>query len=180
MSPPAPPPIDTVAIVASVKAAAQKTWKESVETKRGNPADAGFISWDTRLSDPLPMTWPLVEPTFAFYAYARGMNPMRLRDGEFVGPTWAKITWSTHGQKLELTRLDTWLTSHGVQGVRPLQKEELAILKVKPLEVLLGPRTEAKDQQLKSYYCLQRSVGNIPPEAVTAHSAFFQWLGCGS
>ncbi|WP_225413964.1 hypothetical protein [Stigmatella hybrida] len=179
MSPPDHPPFDTVAIVASVKAAAKKTWKESVDTRRENPADAGFISWDTRLSDPLPMTWPLVEPTFAFYAYARGMNPMRLRDGEFVGPTWARITWSTHGQKLELIRLDTRLTSHGVQGVRPLRKEELEILRVKPLEVLLGPRTKAEDQQLKSYYCLQRSVGNIPPEAVTAHAAFFEWLGCG-
>ncbi|NBC41206.1 hypothetical protein [Corallococcus exiguus] len=72
------------------------------------------------------------------------MNPMRLRDGEFVGHTWARIT-----------------------------------LKVKPLDVLLGPRTKAADQQLKSYYCLQRAVGNIPPEAVTAHAAFFEWLDCG-
>ncbi|RKH13609.1 hypothetical protein D7V97_05180 [Corallococcus sp. CA053C] len=39
--------------------------------------------------------------------------------------------------------------------------------------------TKAADTQLKSYYCLQRSVGNIPPEAVTAHAAFFEWLGCG-
>ncbi|MGE6758266.1 hypothetical protein ACQKGO_09665 [Corallococcus interemptor] len=179
MSLPAPPPVDTVAIVASIKATAEKTWKESVDTQRGNPADAGFVSWSTRLSDPLPMTWPLVEPTFAFYAYARGMNPMRLRDGEFVGPTWARITWSAKDQKPELTRLDTKLTSHGVQGVRPLTKDEVETLKVKPLDLLLSPRTKATDQQLKSYYCLQRSVGNIPPEAVTAHAAFFKWLDCG-
>jgi hypothetical protein len=177
MSPLEHPPRDTLEVIAQVKAMAEQAWKASVGTERGNPADAGFIFWDGRLSDPLPMTWPPVEPTFAFYAFARGMNPMTLRDGEYVGPTWARITWSARSRKMELTLLDTRLTSLGVQGMRPLRQGELEILKLQPLEALLGPRTKAADAQLAAYYRLQRSLGNIPPEAVRAHAAFFEGLG---
>jgi hypothetical protein len=176
MSKNAPP--DAAEILAKATALAEQQWKESLALKPGNPADASFIGWETRLTAPFPMAWPSVEQTFAFYAVARGMNPGVLRDGEYVGPTWARITCSAQGLKLELTLLDTRLESRGVQGVRPLRREEMEILKLKPLDALLGARTAATDAQLKAYYCLQRSLGNIPPEAVTAHAAFFTWLDC--
>ncbi|QRN93534.1 hypothetical protein JRI60_30670 [Archangium violaceum] len=173
-------PPDTAEVMAKVRAVAEQKWKESLAPKNANPADAAFIGWRTDISDPFPMTWPSVDGTLVFYALARGMNPQVLRDGEFVGPTWARITYSAQDKKAELTLLDVRLESRGVQGVRPLRQEELEILKSKPLDFLLGSRTAAADQKLKSYYCLQRSLGNIPSEAVTAHAAFFKWLDCGA
>lgn len=176
MSKNAPP--DAAEIIAKVTDLAEQEWKKSLALKRGNPDDADFIGWETRLSAPFPLAWPSVEQTFAFYAVARGMNPFVLRDGEYVGPTWARITCSVQSQKTELTLLDTRLESRGVQGVRPLRHEELDVLKLSPLDALLGTRTAATDAQLKAYYCLQLSLGNIPPEAVAAHAAFFKWLDC--
>ncbi|MFP2908910.1 hypothetical protein ACLESD_28445 [Pyxidicoccus sp. 3LFB2] len=171
-------PPDSAEIVAKVTALAEQKWKETLALKKGNPADAAFIGWQTRLSDPFPMAWPSVEQTLVFYALARGMNPMVLRDGEYVGPTWARIIYSARNHQAELTLLDDRLESRGVQGVRPLRREEFEVLKRKPLELLLRERTADEEQQLKAYYCLQRSLGNIPPEAVAAHADFFQWLDC--
>ncbi|WNG20060.1 hypothetical protein [Cystobacter fuscus] len=171
-------PPDTAEVMATVRAVAEQKWKESLAPRNANPADATFIGWRTYVSDPFPLTWPSVEGTLVFYAFARGMNPGVLRDGEFVGPTWARMTYSAQDKTTELTLLDVRLESRGVQGVRPLRQEELEILKLKPLEALLGSRKAAADQKLKSYYCLQRSLGNIPSEAVTAHAAFFNWLDC--
>ncbi|MFP2924904.1 hypothetical protein ACLESO_06745 [Pyxidicoccus sp. 3LG] len=171
-------PPDTAEVLAQVRAVAEQRWRESLAPRNVNPADAAFIGWRTHVSDPFPMTWPSVDGTLVFYALARGMNPRVLRDGEHVGPTWARITWSARDEKTELTLLDVRLESRGVQGVRPLRQEELEILEVKPLEALLGSRTAAAEQQLKAYYRLQRSLGNIPSEAMTAHAAFFSWLDC--
>ncbi|MCP3140312.1 hypothetical protein [Pyxidicoccus xibeiensis] len=171
-------PPDAAAITAKVTAVAEQKWKESLGLKMGNPADADFIGWQTALSAPFPMAWPSGDPTLAFYAFAWGMNPFVLKDGQYVGPTWARITHSPHDAKTELTLLDMRLESRGVRGIRPLRQEELGILEVKPLEVLLGPRTKAGDEKLKAYYCLQRSLGNLPSEAVAAHAAFFEWLDC--
>jgi hypothetical protein len=173
-------PLDTAELMAKVAAVAEQKWKESLAPKKGSPAGADFIGWRTYISDPFPMMWPSMDRTFAFYAFARGMNPRALPGAEFVGPTWARITCSAQNKKTELTLLDVQLKSHGVQGVRPLRQEELEILKLKPLDSLLGSRTETADQKLKSYYCLQLSLGNIPSEVVAAHAVFFKWLECKS
>jgi hypothetical protein len=169
-------PPDPQEVMAKVRAMAEQKWKESLAPRNANPADAAFIGWRTDISDPFPMTWPSAEGTLVFYALARGMNPQVLRDGEFVGPTWARMTYSAQDKTTELTLLDVRLESRGVQGVRPLRQEELEILELKPLDSLLGSRKATTDQKLKSYYCLQRSLGNIPSEAVIAHTAFFEWL----
>jgi hypothetical protein len=170
-------PPDTAEVMAKVRAVAELEWKQSLAPKNADPADAAFIGWRTDLSDPFPKTWPSVDGTLVFYAFARGMNPLVLRDGEFVGPTWARIIYSAQYKKTELTLLDLRLESRGVQGVRPLSQDELELLKLKPLAALLGSRNAATEQALKSYYRLQRSLGNVPAEAVTAHAAFFEWLG---
>ncbi|HEX8535986.1 MAG TPA: hypothetical protein VF664_00885, partial [Cystobacter sp.] len=87
-------PPDTAEVMAMVRALAEQKWKESMAPRTANPADATFIGWRTYVSDPFPLTWPSVEGTLVFYAFARGMSLRSPRDGEFVGPTWARMTYS--------------------------------------------------------------------------------------
>ncbi|PTL85523.1 hypothetical protein [Vitiosangium sp. GDMCC 1.1324] len=165
------------ALFKSVNDIAQEKWIEAVRPKHQSPDS---LVWQTALSDPFPSTWPLTDDSLVFYAYARGANLRSLTSGELIGPVWARITVSCSGGKPNLVLLDTDINPHGRQGVRPLTQEELEILRARPTSLLLQERSIETDRQIRAYYCLQSSLGNVPKEVMALHGAFFEWLGCSS
>jgi hypothetical protein len=144
------------------------------------PRDAESIAWQFRISPPLPVNWPVVKDLQAvYYGYARGLSFSSLKDGEYVGPAWGKVFVDLHAKKRPRFELITdKIIKTSVIGVRPLKASEIQILKLSPLKLLNEKSSTDRDQKIKSYYCLNLQLGNIPSEASEVHRIFFNWLGC--
>lgn len=163
-----------------INAITEGKWNELIEPKlpRIEPSSSSFISWHLRLADPIPEEWPNNRHSLLFYAYARGQS-FGLRDGEYTGAVWARVTVSvTSESEPDFLLLTDRIREMGRIGVRPLAPEEVTILSADPIALLLNDRTSENDKKIKAYYCLQRALGNIPNETEALHTSFFEWLDC--
>ena len=141
----------------------------------------GAIAWDTRMSDPYPVEWPSRKTGFVFYAYAFGRNSVRLKGAEYKGPAWGKlIVTSTDRGAPVFTMITRDLKAVGRVAVRPLLHNEIDILSHDPIQLIQFEPSEGRDRDLRAYYCLQKSIGNVPVEAIKDHEKFFAWLACGT
>ena len=160
-----------------VKSIAELEWQQSIEPGLSlvNDKSPGTI-WKSRLTVPFPAEWPLKDDNLIFYAYARGINIQNLRDGEYVGRVWAKVTSSPKPKLILQTK--KLLTTKEVVSVRPLNSHEIDILNTDPTGLILSKRSTENDKKIKEIYCLQKSIGNIPSEIIDKHVSFFSWLSC--
>ena len=131
--------------------------------------------WSARLSPPIPLEWPNKGRGLVFYAFARGLSLRDLRDGEYVGRVWSKVTVNPELGFEWVTK--TLVVTEEVVGVRPLTSQEIEVLNVDPVQ-LLGQQSAENDKKIRAFYCLNKYLGNLPQEAVVAHPAFFRWLSC--
>jgi hypothetical protein len=161
-----------------VKAMVEGEWRRTIEPglDKASVAQKSPVVWQPRVTPPLPSQWPTEKMNLIFYGYARGVSTS-LAGGEHVGRVWAKVVDS--GGELKLTLISKALVpTNQVVGQRPLQSEESVMLALDPVELLRAPLTPAREGRIKSYYCLQKALGNIPDDAAREHAAFFKWLAC--
>lgn len=167
-------------VTKQVASLAKKEWNTQVLPRlpRSTLTTPDFIGWETRLSDPIPQDWPRPSGRLVYYAHARGMNPMVLKDAEFVGPVWATIEVDLNSKKPPmLVRGAAQIRKLGMQGVRPLTAKEKSTLDVKVLENLAKQKpSQAELEKLRAYYSLQRSLGNVPEFAIDQNDDFFAWV----
>jgi hypothetical protein len=162
-----------------IKALAEREWAKRIVPglPPADPAKPDAVYWNTRVSDPFPGEWPEVR-SIVYYAHARGFR-RTLKDAEVRGPTWAEIRVPlAPSSEPRLSVLNEKIRELGNQGFRPLRKEEREIVLQDPVALLRKPWGPEARVALRGYYCLQRSFGNIPPEAEKSHAGFFRWLAC--
>jgi hypothetical protein len=95
-------------------------------------------------------------------------------DAELTSKPWAKVEVSAHGQKFVI--LSDKIVDHGMQGVRPISEDEIALRLAHERELDKGRATY---ESQKSYYCLWTSANGVVVDAIKPHhKAFFKWLGC--
>ena len=166
-----------------VEAVSEEKWKNLIEPRLpyAQTPDALYISWENRLVPPIPAQWPQNNKDLIFYVSARGRTS-QLVDGERVGSAWGKIyvkiPASESKPELKFELITDKIKAIDTVGVSPLRKNQIITLQSNPLDFLFAEPSQDKDFKLKEYFCLEKKIGNIPPDVVSRHNAFFKWLGC--
>ncbi len=118
--------------IQSVKPLVDSEWKNLQPTTcLGKRIDEGAPEpyWNYSVSLPFPSVWPPDRNlALIYYIYALGYAPRSLADGIYVAAPWACIEVDLKGNfppKFKL--LSNKIKEIGIQGVRPLNEEELAI-----------------------------------------------------
>lgn len=145
--------------------------------------------WTYEISPPFPSVWPPApDLTLYYYVYADGHDfSGGLSDGVYITAPWARVEVDLKGSadpKFKL--LSTKIREIGIQGVRPLSKEEVAVYELgETVEAYLGNLTGLPDEKdravsdLRRYYCAWcGDSGGIAKEIRPLHKSFFKWLGC--
>jgi hypothetical protein len=146
-----------------------------------------FVSWNYYVSPPLPVQWPPDgDHRFFYYIYAMGHDP-NIYDGSRISAPWGRIEVVSSGNiPPEFMRLSKKIIEIGIQGVRPVSREEALIYKKREsaetylLTLALLPHENDKNAQLlREYFCVWcRHNGVILEEIGKLHTPFFLWLGC--
>jgi hypothetical protein len=142
--------------------------------------------WAYRVNNtlPFPDPWPPKQgTTLVYYIHAVAMTP-HIRDAEVQAEPWARVMMSKSGIKVE--PLDVQYKELGTQGVRPLRRDEIEILKNGPevLEFLSGlselpSDSDALTARTRAYYCLSlRNRSILRNVYAFRHVAFVTWLSC--
>ena len=162
--------------------------KPIVPIRPGEDPRRGGVFWEYRISPPFPSHWPPdVNLQLFYYVYAAGLGPSTLVDGEHVAAPWGRVEMDPRGPGgAKFTRLSEKLREIGIQGVRPLTQEEVAIFKKKTAaQAYLATLTSLTDENeeavrmLQQYFCKWCQFnGGIVAEIRSAHKQFFLWLGC--
>jgi hypothetical protein len=158
-------------------------WRARIAAGRAGPIGT---AWSQRLTPPLPIAWPPAgQGQLEVFAYAARPGD-RISDGEETAAPWARIRVLAGAPKLddlgELQRI-------GIQGVRPLSADEIAIVRsgdeaAAALARIASARTLPNDASedaslVRRYFCLwRRTNGVIATALAPAHAGFFAWLGC--
>lgn len=131
-----------------------------------------------------PAAWNAAGQTkWVSYAYASGME-ISLNDGERVSRLFAKITYDPATQKAAFEKLSDRLEGDDIQGVKPLPKNILDILKTGPEveQILLKTKTRAElsaenAPKVRAFYQLwQKYNGVIYRQIVAEHREFDDWV----
>jgi hypothetical protein len=148
-------------------------WKAT--GKPDAPAPPG-VSWRYSLTPPLPAAWPLeADGTVVTYVYASGFDA-QLRDGERIAAPWARID-QRRGVKARVSRLAGRLEIVGVQGVRPITRDEAA-LQQKAFDTADALRRGQLDALAGPWCAWLRAHGTIADRLRPLHPAFFGALPC--
>jgi hypothetical protein len=144
------------------------------------------LKWVYRVNNglPFPDPWPpKQDTTLVYYIHAVAMAP-HIRDAEVQAEPWARVMLSKNGTKVE--PLDVQYKELGTQGVRPLRRDEIEILKYGP-EVwkflsglnALPSDSDALTVRTRAYYCLSlRNSSLLRNIYASRHVAFVTWLSC--
>ena len=145
------------------------------------------VVWNYVISPPFPAAWPPDGKGMVYYyAYASGFR-MGLVDAEVVAAPWGRLTADAlAGVSPKLEMLGERLTDAGVQGVRPLEPEEISVYKTKEaVEARILALSQSKsippaDEKLIRLYFCQWRKGNgvIAGQIGKFHPGFFKWLEC--
>lgn len=158
---------------------AEREWKARVvpRLQKTDLADPNQVTWSLRVSDPIPREWPPFSGHFLYYAHARGRSRM-FADIEIIGPVWAIIDLDPSAKaKPALTEQATRITKLGMQGLRPLTKQEKVALDPKVMELLTKKKLASREEgKLRGYYATQRKLGNVPEFAIDQNHDFFSWV----
>ncbi len=164
-----------------------KNIKPVVAVQPGEDPGRG-VFWEYRISPPFPSHWPPDGSLqLIYYVYAGGSSPLRLIDGEYVAAPWGRVEVDPRGSGgPKFMSLSKKLKEIGIQGVKPLTKEEAAFFeKEAAAEAYLATLTSLPDENekdvrmVRQYFCAWFQFnGHIVREIRPAHEQFFRWLGC--
>jgi len=181
----------TETLLRSIKPLIDSEWKKlQPNVGLGRQTGEGLPEpyWDYLVSPAFPSVWP-PESNLAlvYYVYAIGHAPRSLVDGVYVAAPWACVEVDLK-RKLspKFKLLSNRIREIGIEGVRPLFREELAIFaKKEAAETFLGNLKSLPDEKEKSvselrrYYCTWLKLkGEIVEEIRPFHKEFFKWLRC--
>lgn len=154
-------------------------------------AGESWPAWGLRMMPPVPAAWPPGgSGTLVFYAGAARSGMPELMDGEVVAHMWARIMVdATPGAQpaATLERLTDAIVEEGIQGIRPMNEQEVAVADTAPhvLEALVrivrgtglppeSPQTEA----VRAYYRQALGfLGGFGRIVCEDHPAFAAWVG---
>lgn len=147
-----------------------EAWRETIQ-----PGEV----WAPNVSVPLPLEWPTPDSALVQYAFAWRMRPT-LADGVEVTEPYARaVEWPDGTVRVE--RLTPRFVLRGIQGVRPLREEEVALARrVTELPALLrAPASARRDADLRAITCFWTRVQGVQAAAIMPrHPAYAAWLGC--
>jgi hypothetical protein len=136
--------------------------------------------WEMSVSPAFPEHWPGHSPgRLVFYAYAYRVNPQLADAVEVAGP-WARGTLQP-GHALQIEILRRSLEPLGIQGVRPMQANEMKLAQRQAqIEALLwAPASAEHSRLIRAFYCNWYGRQGVMAAAIEPrHSAFFRWLQC--
>jgi hypothetical protein len=151
--------------------------------RAGSPQE--FTSWEYQLTPPIPAAWPPDgQGVVYYYAFAYGTR-MDLRDAQLVAVPWARITVDGESTpRLEI--LEKEIKQVGIQGVRPLRKEEIEIFAQRAAveEQIRKLATKTflagiDPQPLREFFQFWCSTHGVVAEQLRPrHPQFFAWVGC--
>ena len=117
--------------------------------------------------------------TLVRYSFAMRLNPS-VSDGAEMAAPWAKSTLNSTG-KIVVEQLSARLRPLGLQGVRPLRSEEIALLgREQEVEqrFLVGGKP-ATDGVVRDFTCSWISRQGVVAAAIMPlHPSFERWLAC--
>jgi hypothetical protein len=164
-------------------------WRKMESKMEVQPKRPPGVFWDYVISPPFPSIWPPDKNScLYYYAYAAG-HDLRggLADGVHLSAPWGRVEVEIGRRtSLKFKPLASKIKAIGIQGVRPISKDELAIYERKEsAETYLGTLTTLPDEnekgvsELKKYYCTWCNHNGVIVEEIRVHhTQFFQWLGC--
>jgi hypothetical protein len=179
-------------MVREVKRLVEAAWptvKEALEAlvKRDDgkpPSFHDWTSWSCRISPGFPAVWPMgpgrVE--LHFHAYAAGLQPGVLMDGERFTPLWARVRVVLPGKAMKLEILNDACVNQRTQGVRPLRPEEMRIFDDQNVIEDFGKALAAGmlpaplEKRVREYYLQWSGFHGVAKYIEALHPAFYQWL----
>jgi hypothetical protein len=173
----------TSAEISLVEAEWRKTW----QGPERSPADGPALFWEFRISPPMPARWPPAgDRRVVRYLYATCRDP-QVSDGIRVAAPWGRLGFSGgEPGSPAFVRLSESIRGIGIQGVRPISKEEGLVYKTADraeaaLETLerMPNEEDSGTRMLRDYYrtwCSHNGV--MVNELSTTHNPFFRWTGC--
>lgn len=151
----------------------EATWKDV------QPKGSG---WRYRVSPPFPVSWPASKDApIVFYVFATKLDPRHIMDGEHVAAPWAEIELDpkdTASPKITIKKKR--LVDLGIQGVRPLSKEETAAYKTMDIaQDAVISSSGKKNAVIRSAYCAWiKNNSVIFRQIEPVQRSFFDWLEC--
>jgi hypothetical protein len=157
---------------------------------RLDPPDGNLV-WRYRTTPIFPVQWPPTQrSSLVRYIYLTGQDFEKpVMDGELKASPWAKLVYETPRALPLFRNLTKNIREKGIQGVRPLMEQEIAILSTlaHTENILFKLWTKHKtpilpEQEdaalLKAFYSLwYRCHGVIGSEIIQNHEPFFFWFG---
>lgn len=163
-----------------IKTAMEAEWKKIAPKVPGR--DGPWFGSERTIF--FPASWPDDGKHLTVYFYARIFDPNRhIADGEICGTVWAKALVERSSRRvLTVTRLVDKVEELGIQGIRPIHKEEGAVLTLGDIAAREAPvKTAAEKKKVRDYYCLWRKLDGVIDEKIAPHEkAFYKWLDCAS
>ena len=174
------------------EALVKQSWEAIQKTELGaEKHSSGSLrepaGWRYAITPPFPCKWPPDgRGEVCYYAFARGLKP-GLLDAEVVSTLWGRVLLDTRGEKPpRMDILSRALGESGIQGVRPLAPQEMAIyrtaetaeLAVQDLVKTTQPET-FQAGAIRLYYCQwSKDNGVVSGQVRVLHEGFFRWLDC--
>lgn len=164
----------------------EKEWQRLKSSYSFTPSHTQSIAWVYRFTPPLPLLWPpKASHNMVFYGYPQGLTPGPLADGEHIGEPWVKVEVVAARAPRVRVLLEE-IKSLGIQGVRPLSKDETRMERHQEqgprlvTELARLPKNdEPAVEKIRSYYCMWiRHNGVIAKHLAGTHADFFEWLQC--
>ena len=162
-------------------------WKKTRTETGGGDSGPPDRSWTPVVTPPFPSRWPPEGNRRAVrYLYATSFDP-QVMDGVRVAAPWGHLECSGGDRRQpRFVRMAGTIREIGIQGVRPITKEEMAIyekggMAESCLQALAGLPDESDPgaSLLRNYYrtwCGHNGV--IVGEIVSLYEPFFRWAGC--
>jgi len=180
--------MDAQSLRRQVESLIKAEWTKIDPTRAMAKSIDEFKSWSSAVTPPIPAAWPPDgKGVVYYYAYAYGMNPSRLADGEWIAAPWARVKVDATGQAAsQLEMLTKEIKELGIQGVRPLQEDEVKISRQRALveEQILNLSTKSSvagfdAKPVKQFFRVWCSTNGVIVEQLRSkHPQFFGWVGC--
>ena len=140
--------------------------------------------WEPRIFPGIPVTWPPQKglADLDFYASAAGRNLSQLIDGEYYSNPWGRVRADLRVPRFDFQLLTEAPVRAGIQGVRPLLKEEVQILGDSVVQVdlasaladgMLSPELAVR---VRAYYGLFFRNHGVGSAIRLLHPAFSDWV----
>lgn len=137
--------------------------------------------WRMMMSPAFPLVWPAPDArsTVVHYAFAMRLDPAVADGAEMTAP-WARTLLDADGV-IHVEQLSPHLNPLGMQGVRPLRSEEIALAgrEEEAAERLLAGGEQATGGLVREVTCGWIGRQGVVASAITPrHQSFMRWLDC--